>query len=196
MPCNTKKSVYTLDKIQPPQHPIIFTIWEAFNQISFSVPVQNWLTPDDLYQPALPAIKVWRLNPKSSLELLAGFRSYNLASACGLSEIEVIEYTALSEIEAIDIALKDILYPLVLWNCCTKNSNLQILHFLKTVRKSLPVSYKKQLPKHFQLREWLNISEYTGRKRLSTPSKLTLLRQSISSRQENVQQEPAKHGQA
>lgn len=196
MPCNTRKSVYTLEKIQCPQHPIILTIWEAFNQISFSVPIQNWLTPDDLYQPSFPAIKIWRPHPKSSLELLAGFRSYNLASACGLSEVEVIEYTALSETEAIDIALKDILYPLVLWNCCTKNSNLQIMHFLKTVRKSLPVSYKKQLPKHFQLREWLNISEYTGRKRLSTPSKLTLLRQSISSQQENVQQEPANHGQA
>lgn len=196
MQCNTIKSVYTLEKIQPPKHKIIFTIWEAFNQISFSVPVQTWIMPDDLHQSVFPTIKLWRPHPKSSLELLAGFRSFNLASAYGLSEVEVVEFSVLSEIEAVDIAIKDTLYPLVLWNCCTKNSNLQIQNFLKTIRNSLPDSYKKQLPKPIQLREWLNISEYVGRKRLSTSSKLTLLRQSISSGQENVQQVPAKYDQA
>lgn len=196
MPCNITKAIYTLESIQTPKHPVILTVWEAFNQIPFSAPTHNWLTPDDLYQPAFPAIKLWRPHTKSTLELLAGFRSYNLASAHSLSEIEVIEFTALSEVEAIEIALKDILYPLMIWNCCTKSSNLQVHNFLKTVRKSLPKSYKNQLPKPVQLREWLNISEYVGRKRLSTPSRLTLLRQCISSGQENVQQESAKNGQA
>lgn len=196
MPCNITKAIYTLESIQIPKHPVILTVWEAFNQIPFSAPTYDWLTPYDLYHPTFPVIKLWRPHTKSTLELLAGFRSYNLASAHGLSEVEVIEFTVLSEVEAIEIALKDILYPLVIWNCCTKSSNLQVHNFLKAIRKSLPDSYKKQLPKPVQLREWLNISEYTGRKKLSTPSKLTLLRQSISSGQENVQQEHAKHDQA
>lgn len=189
MPCNTRRAVHILEEIKPPQHQIISIIWQAFNQINFSIPITSWITPAHLSLTETPVVKLWQPTPDSKLELLAGFRSYNLALAVDLQKIATLEYTALSEVEAMDIALNDILQHLLCWSC-GKSANSQIYYFCKNVRKSLPEPYKKQLPKPVELRDWLNISSYIGRKQPHMPSKITLLRQNISATQEDIEQAP------
>jgi len=76
----------------------------------------------------------------------------------------------------------DIILHISIWSC-SKTANLQLIEFCKNVRKMLPETYKNRVPKPVELREWLNISEHAGRKKKTTQSKISLLRNKIEALQ-------------
>ncbi len=193
MPPNTQQTVHIFETINIPQHALIRVIWDAFKQIPFSVSTNTWITPTQFSQPGFPTLQIWRPMPQSPWELLAGFRTYNLAKTASLKEMVVIERTGLSEAEAFDIAMNDILLPLLIWSHGNKSSNTQVLYFCKTVRQNLPELYRKQLPRQTEFRQWLNLGEYVSRKQPATPSKLAQLRLALSSAVANVNNEESVH---
>lgn len=193
MPSKTQQSIYALENISIPQHVLISIIWIAFEQIHFSIPTNRWITPAQFYRPDFPALQVWRPNPHGKLELLAGFRTYNLAKATGIKEIACIDHTELSEVGAVNIAISDILQPLLMWSHGSKSSNKQIAEFCKTVRQNLPEPYKKQWPRQSELCQWLNIGKYINRKQSVTTSKIAQLRQALSSAAADVNNEESGH---
>ena len=188
----TQKSVYQLDHIKPPQHELISIIWKAFHHINFS-PTIGFINPAHFSFLNFPQIILWQPKPNSDLELLAGFRTYNLAFAASVQKITAIEHNSIDENEAIDIAIMDIVLHISIWNC-SKTANLQLIDFCKNVRKSLPDTYKNRVPRPVELREWLSISEHTGRKKGITKSKLSLLRENIQAAQSIIETGSENHG--
>lgn len=180
----TQKSVHTLDQIKTPHHELISIIWKAFHHINFS-PTIGLINPVHFSFLNFPQILLWRPKPNSDLELLAGFRIYNLALAAGVQKITVIEHHSIDETEAMDIAIMDIILHISIWSC-SKTANLQLIEFCKNVRKMLPDTYKNRVPRPVELREWLNISEHAGRRKGITQSKISLIRKKIEALQETT----------
>ena len=189
----TQKSVHPLDSIKPPQHESISIIWKAFHHINFSSTI-GFINPAHFSFLNFPQIILWQPKQNSDLELLAGFRTYNLALAAGVQKITVIEHNSIDETEAIDIAIMDIILHISIWSC-SKTANLQLIEFCKNVRRMLPDAYKNRVPRPVKLREWLNIGEHTGRKKSITQSKLSLLRKNIQAAQAIIETGSENHGQ-
>jgi len=189
----TQKSLHPLDQIKPPRHELISIIWKAFHHINFA-PTIGLIHPVYFSFPNFPQIILWQPKPDSDLELLAGFRIYNLVLAAGVQKITAIEQKSINETEAIDIAIMDIILHISIWNC-SRTANLQLIEFCKNIRKVLPDEYKNRVPKPVELREWLNISEHAGRKKGITQSKLSLLRKNIQAAQAIIETGSENHGQ-
>lgn len=167
----------------------------AFENISFSIPITDWIDHALLPQPYLSDIKIWHPTPQGTPELLAGFRSFNIAKAVDLNEITATEYLGISEAEALEISIIDILYPLLIWSHGNKSSNVQAYNFCKYIQKNLPSTYRKQLPRQTEIRHLLKISDHVGKKQPPTQSKLTRLRKNISIPIENIEPVPAHDNQ-
>lgn len=189
------KTKYTLDTIRVPQHPLISIIWKAFENINFSVPATDWINPTLLSTFYFPAITLWRPVPHAKLELLTGFRAYNLAITTGLTEIFATETSPLNEAEALEMAINDVLLPLLIWSNGNISSNKQIFEFCKNIRKNLPESYRKRLPRQTQLCHWLQIGEYVGRKQPVTTSQLAKLRIALTSAAASENESQVNHDQ-
>lgn len=189
------QKVYLLEAIRTPQHPLINTIWRAFNNINFSIPVTDWIDSAQFSQPYFSDIKIWHPNSQGKPELLAGFRSFNIAKAIDLNEITITEYIGINEAAALEISINDILWPLLLWSHGNKSSNVQVLNFCKNIRKNLPDTYRKQLPRQAKIRHLLEISEYVGKKQPVTTSKIVRLRQALSATTDVNNEESVHHGE-
>lgn len=187
------QKVYLLETICTPQHPLINTIWMAFEKISFSIPITEWIDPALLSQPYFSDIKIWHPTSQGKPELLAGFRSFNIAKAACLKETTVTEYLEISEVEALEISINDILLSLLKWSHGNKSSNVQVYSFCKYIQKNLPDIYKKQLPRQKEIQHLLKISEYVGKKQPVTTSKIAQLRQALSSAAADVNNEASVH---
>lgn len=193
MPSNTQQQIYLLEAIRTPKHPLINIVWSSFENISFSAPITDWIDPTLLSQPYFSDIKIWHPTSQGKPELLAGFRSFNIAKSACLKEITATEYYGISEAEALEISISDILLSLLKWSHGNKSSNVQVYNFCKYIRKHLPDIYRKQLPRQTELRHLLKISEYVGKKQPVTASKIAQLRQTLSSAVADVNNEESVH---
>lgn len=158
-----KLEMFPMNDIQLPQHEIIQLLWVEFQTLAFSEALSGWLTPTVFLRlsHACP-IHVW-LNAKGRWELLAGFRTYNLAQSLSLPMVCVVKHANLTSADALKLALLNTIEPFFIWNLKGEKSGKKVADFCARLRKSLPSEMRSHVPRPSEIKKWLEISANIGR---------------------------------
>lgn len=176
-----------ISNINYPQHEGIQAIWHEYQKLSFSEPLSEWMTPElFLYYAATSPVHLWQ-PVGSSWELLAGFRTFNLSKTVSIQILPVLRHHKLTEIDAIKIAIHDVITPLFWWGLKSSKSGQQVHNFCRKIRKCLPEDLQKVIPRPSELKTWLGLSPHQGRISPAQISKLVQIRNQITERQQTVQ---------
>ncbi len=174
----------SINDIQLPQHEIIHLLWLEFQTLVFSEALSGWLTQSlFLRQSHACPIHVW-LNMKGRWELLAGFRTYNLAQALSLPMVCVVKHENLSSVDALKLALLNTIEPFLIWNLKGEKSGKQVSGLCARLRKALPSEMRSHVPRPSEIKKWLEISANIGRIKEIPSSRLEGYRSRIAISQE------------
>ena len=186
-----------LDSVFVPQKGLVSAVYNAFLTIDF-LPLPEGLTLTKAHRNTLfesqmaPAIRV---NKKSGkYELIAGFRTFQMAKVFDQKTVSAVVYDELHEAFATKIAIDDCILCMSLFTIKgNKVANRQVEKFINDVRSYVPAQYKTIFPRKNEVREWLGLTFTSIRKKYSTQSELEWLREwaeySVTSSESRVSDE-------
>ncbi len=170
-----------LDRVFVPQKGLVSAVYNAFLTIDF-LPLAEGLTLTKAHRNTLfesqmiPAIRVIKKNDK--YELIAGFRTFQLAKVFDHKTVSAVVYDELHEAFATKIAIDDCILCMSLFTVKgNKTANRQVEKFINDIRVHVPTQYKTIFPKKNEVREWLGLTFTSIRKKHTTQSELERLRE-------------------